>query len=82
MANEKDMEKLALLESIRSQAVHCIKCNLEDCPYGRIVDAAADTIRVEVHADIAREMGIPHSPPKCPAKAKKRKRTNDSGSAR
>lgn len=74
MANEKDMEKLALLESIRSQAVHCIKCDLADCPYDHIVDAAADTIRAEVHADIAREMGLPPSPPKCPAKPR-RKRT-------
>lgn len=73
MANEKDMEKLALLESIRSQAVHCIKCDLEECPYDRIVDAAADTLRAEVHADIAREMGLPPKPPKCPAKPRRKR---------
>lgn len=73
MTNEKDMEKLALLESIRSQAVHCIQCDLADCPYDHIVDAAADTLRAEVHADIAREMGLPPKPPKCPAKPRRKR---------
>jgi Fe-S-cluster-containing hydrogenase component 2 len=72
MANQNDMEKLALLDSIRTQAAHCIdeEC-MRNCPYDTIVREAADTLRDEVHADVARELGIPDNPPRCPAKRRR-----------
>lgn len=68
MANQNDMEKLALLESIRYRAVHCIECDLETCPYDHLMSSTTETLRAEIHSDVAREMGIPNNPPKCPAK--------------
>jgi hypothetical protein len=58
--DQKDLEKLTMLESIQERASHCIdqEC-LHDCPYDDIISTAIDVLRGSVHSDIARELGLP-----------------------
>lgn len=71
--NEKDLEKLALLGSIRDQASHLIDSEkLKTCPYDHIVVNAQDTIQSEVSADIANELGLnSKGTPRCQTRRKR-----------
>jgi len=59
MVNEKDLEKLALLEAIQAMACHNIDSEaLKNCPYHQATEKAKDTIQSAVSAGIATELGI------------------------
>lgn len=59
MVNEKDLEKLALLEAIQATACHNIDPEvLPNCPYHQATEKAKDTIQSAVSAGIANELGM------------------------
>lgn len=75
MVNEKDLEKVAMLDSIQNQACHVISSEaLKTCPYHAIVSKAKETINDEVSADIANELGLlPRNNLKCPERKDKKR---------
>ncbi len=57
--NEKDIEKVVMLDTIQAQACHVISSEaLRMCPYHKLVSKAKDTIQAEINADVAREIGL------------------------